>query len=512
MSTSAVQSSTQVTFTATLDGVTRQATLVVNAPAPTLASAQLLASPVTGGQGSTLRVTLSGAAPAGGVTVTLSSGNTGVATVAASVQVPSGSSSADAPVSTSAVQSATQVVFNATLASVTRQATLTVNPAAVAPALVSVALGAPQILGGESTTFTITLSAVAPQGGLAVGLSSTNAGAAAIPPSVTVPAGSSSAQVGIATSAVGSATPVSLAATLSSVTRQATLTLTPPAVSALAVNPSSVQGGTGANCTLTLNGRAPAGGLLVALQSSNTAAAIVPLSVMVGGGQTSANFQVATQAVNAATTVQLQASASGRSVSANLGVNPAEAPAPVLRGLAASYSASALRLDITAVLSAPAPAGGARVGLGANNNGVANLAGQQILIPAGAVSGAASFTVTPPAGSIVLTVTGTVGASTRSASLLVWNPTVTIDAIRAPATIGVNQWVVATVTLTGPAPANGPAPALSVSGAIGQTQWVFPLSAGRNNAIFAYRASARGAGTVSVSYGGVTKSIAVTVQ
>jgi hypothetical protein len=70
------------------------------------------------------------------------------------------------------------------------------------------------------------------------------------------------------------------------------------ALSALSVSPTDVVGGDPATGTVTLSAAAPAGGVVVALSSDNTAAATVPASVTVPAGATSATFPVTTNAVS----------------------------------------------------------------------------------------------------------------------------------------------------------------------------------------------------------------------
>jgi len=86
---------------------------------------------VTGGNSSTGTVTLSGAAPAGGATVALSSNNTTAATVPSSVTVAAGATAATFTVSTSAVAASTTVTISATYSGATRSASLTVTPASL---------------------------------------------------------------------------------------------------------------------------------------------------------------------------------------------------------------------------------------------------------------------------------------------------------------------------------------------------------------------------------------------
>jgi len=98
VTTSAVATSTTVTISAAYGGVTKTASLTVTPappPPPTLSSLTLNPSSVIGGaQSSTGRVTLSSPAPAGGVTVMLSSSNPGVASVPSSIVVPAGATTA----------------------------------------------------------------------------------------------------------------------------------------------------------------------------------------------------------------------------------------------------------------------------------------------------------------------------------------------------------------------------------------------------------------------------------
>jgi hypothetical protein len=413
LATTAVASLTTVTFTATLAGINKQAALTVNPPAATLQSAAFLSSTVIGGQAATLRISLSAAAGSGGVTVTLASGNTNAATIAGSVQIPSGSASADVPVTTKTVGSATQVIFTAGLGSTTRQATLTVNPP-ISVTLGSTALALSSVTGGTNTTLQISLSQAATSN-TTVSLSSSNPGAASVPGSVSVPAGSSSVQAAVTTSPVGSVTQVVITATLGSVSRQSTLTVNPPALSAVTVSPGAVQGGAPATGTVTLSARAPSAGVMVTLASGNTAAATVPGSVQIPGGQTSATFAVTTKTVSAATTVNIAATALGRTVIGSVGVNPAPAPQVTVTSVSAS-------------------------------------------------------------------------------------------------TISANGWALGWVYLSGPAVAGATAPVLTSGGVVDQVSWLSPISPGSTSGMLIFHASARGAGTISVSYGGVTKTATVTAR
>ncbi len=93
------------------------------------------------------------------------------------------------------------------------------------------------VIGGESSTGTVSLSVAAPPGGAVVTLSSNHA-AAQVPASVTVPAGSISAPFTVATSVVSSSVSVSITATLGS-SLQSTLTVNSTGTTLTSANPAT---------------------------------------------------------------------------------------------------------------------------------------------------------------------------------------------------------------------------------------------------------------------------------
>src|SRR5205807_7533971 len=115
-------------------------------------------------------------------------------------------------------------------------------------------------------TGTVTLSRAAPSGGAAVALSSNNTTAARVPASVTVAAGATTANFTVSTSAVTASTAVTISAAYAGTTRTATLTVNPAApppvtLSSLALNPTSVTGGTHSSTgTATLSRADPTSG------------------------------------------------------------------------------------------------------------------------------------------------------------------------------------------------------------------------------------------------------------
>ena len=179
------------------------------------------------------------------------------------------------------------------------------------PALTSLTVGPTSVVGGSTPTGTVTLAGPAPSGGVVVTLSD-NSAASSPPVTVTVAQGSPSATFAIGTSAVAGDTPVTVSATANGVTRTASLTVRAARPSSVTLTSSAVDGPDRVSGTVRLDGPAPAGGLAVALSSSNPAVATVAVpSVTVPAGGTSASFDVDAAAVDQDTQVTISASAVG---------------------------------------------------------------------------------------------------------------------------------------------------------------------------------------------------------
>ncbi|MCS7273523.1 MAG: S8 family serine peptidase [Fimbriimonadales bacterium] len=189
------------------------------------------------------------------------------------------------------------------------------------PSLIGLRLSSSSVVGGNSVTGTVTLSAPAPAGGFVVSLSSSNPNVATVPSTVTVPAGATSANFTVSTRSVSSPTTVTITASANGVSRQATLTVNPATVTlqSLTISPSAVWGGQSATGTVTLTGPAPAGDIVVQLHSSSNRAT-VPSSVTVPAGATSASFVIRTRSAFSVETVTITATYGGVSRSAQLTV------------------------------------------------------------------------------------------------------------------------------------------------------------------------------------------------
>jgi len=135
VTTSSVASFTTGQIDATAGGVTRTEfiSLGPGASAPALQSLSLGAGSVTGGTSVAGTVTLTAAAPSGGVSVTLSTSNPSAAQVTPSVTVPAGQTQTGFTVTTFTVTANTIVTITGFQGSTTKSVSLTVLPGSTQP-------------------------------------------------------------------------------------------------------------------------------------------------------------------------------------------------------------------------------------------------------------------------------------------------------------------------------------------------------------------------------------------
>jgi hypothetical protein len=459
-------------------------------------------STVTGGQTTTANtLSLVGAAPSGGVVVALSSSNPGVATVPPTVTVAAGSASALFSVATSTVAVSTQVTISAIYNAVTKTATLAVNP----NVLFGVSVSPASVNGGATAQGTATLGGPAPAGGAVVLLSS-NSAAATVSPSVTIPAGATSATFAVATSAVGSSTQATISGSYNAVTKTATLTVNPNVLTGVSVAPASISGGASALGTATLGGPAPASGAVIMLTSSS-AAATVPPSVTIPAGASSATFAVGALAVGSSTQVTISGSYNGVTKTAALTVLPSAltgvsvAPASVSGGATAQG---------TATLGGPAPASGAVVML--SSSSAAATVPPSVTIPAGAKSATFAVATSVVATSTQATITATYSGVTKTAVLSVNRDALSSIAL-SPESVTGGTSASCTLTLSGPAPPGAQIQVRS-SSQFAVVPRTVTVSAGSLSTTF--RATTRQVRasiqvTISASFGGVKKSATLTL-
>jgi uncharacterized protein (TIGR03437 family) len=318
VSTPTTAASESTTITAQATSVTLTATLQIDPTnLPQLNLFTITPATVQGGASFTGTVGLSGLAPLGGVNVQLTSSDT-VVQPPASVTVPANSSTANVTIPTTAVTSPHTVTLSATFGSTTLTQQVTVAPP------IQLTLNPVSVTGGASVTGTVTLGAVAPTTGANIAVTSSGTSFASTPGTVNIPAGQSTATFTITTFAVTAAHTVTITATDGAVgSATATLTVNPQTAGQLqsvAVSPTQVNGGATATGTVTLSGPAAFGGVVVALKSSNSLVATVPLTLTVPQGSTTATFTINTSTVASAQTITITATAGSISETATLTV------------------------------------------------------------------------------------------------------------------------------------------------------------------------------------------------
>jgi hypothetical protein len=210
-----------VTISASSGPSARSASVTVTPGA--LSDLILSAGSVLGGSSTGFVLTLNGKAPPGGAVVALSSSSGSATVLPSSVTIPAGASTATFALATNPVAAVTKVQVTAAYGGVSKSASLTIQP----PALAELSVKPGDVKGGASAAGTVRLSGKAPVGGFTISLVSSNPAVASVPASVTVPGGAVSANFAIATSPVSASSKVNIQATNAGATRSAPLVVTP---------------------------------------------------------------------------------------------------------------------------------------------------------------------------------------------------------------------------------------------------------------------------------------------
>ena len=373
--TAQVTTSASVTVTAEYNTVIKTAGVTIAAVVlPNLTAASVTPSSVVGGATAILAITLSGPAPTGGASVSLSS-NSAAFPVPASVVVPARASGVQLSVRTASVTASASVTVTATYNGASKTAGVTVTPA-VLPSLTSVTIAPSSVTGGSSVTLAVTLSGPAPPGGATVKLSSSNAAVLPAPATIVVPAGqasifvaAASASVKVKTTQVTASTSVTVTATYNGGSKTASVTVTPlvlPSLTSVTVTPASVASGTLAALEIILGGPAPAGGASVSLKSSD-AAFPVPASISIRAGMSDGGLYTLTKTVTASTPVTVTATYNGAGKTASFILLPAVLPSLTSLTVTPSSLTGGNTAELVIGLSGFPPPGGPPVTLSSSS-------------------------------------------------------------------------------------------------------------------------------------------------
>ena len=447
-----------------------------------------------------LPVALTTAAPAGGVTVLLTSSNPARLSIPVSVFVPAGATSPVVLPVISGLDLGTVTIGAAavgyTPASQTARVTATIS---LSPSTVT-------FIDVGTRTLTLTLSGPAPAGGKAISLSSTDTAVATVPPTVTIAQNATTASVIVTGVAPGSATIRANGTELAETT--ASIIFSPPDI-ILPIN-LVVALGEQAQFPVTLN-RPSLGTTFVELSSSDPTKVSLSLqNVIFTDGQTTPNSQPRVTGLTAgAVTV----------TAATVGLNSNRVSVRV--GLGYSFASPSLAITgtetsmIALTLSGPAPQNGVEVTLTSNNPGVAT-------VPPSVVFGANTTVVMVPVTAVTPGSTTILATSTNAGDATL-NVTVTgaagAGAIVLPSigTLAQGQVLAFPVSLTAPAAAGGVTVTLTsnASGVLTIAPLTVNIPAGQTQATVVPQVTAAGGGTASItataaSYAAVSRTGQVT--
>jgi hypothetical protein len=331
-----------------------------------------------------------------------------------------------------------------------------------------------------------------------------------VPSSVKVQAGATTATFPVNTDTVTAITPVTVTGNYL-VQHTGALTVN-PALTSLSVDPSSVEGGTSANGTVTLGTPAPSGGAVVALSSDNLAAT-VPVNVTVPDGTTTASFTITTSSVVASTSATISATYGGAMQAAALSINP---PA-----LSSSFASPTISFgEVSSTPTGSAPAADATVAPSSSSASLTAPANVTVVPNSTATVAATTTAATFMAPSISVSaanpVTGAAASSgLTSTSTLAVNPpelaSLTVDST----TVSSGAFFTGTVTLDAPAPAGGTLVTLSDDCAFTATPASVTVPAGATGATFTVASTSVAATTsltVTATLNGVTKTATLTLD
>jgi len=493
-------STSRYTFiTASGGGITVSNTLTVS---PLLNSLSLLPSHVIGGGSFSAVVVLNENAPNDGSLILPSTNNSNVAPVPDSVPLPPGASQVTFPVSTNPVSVSTAVTIGALLNG--NQSTAVVT---VLPVLSTFSLSATSVLNGTTVRGTVTLPAAAYAGGITVNLTSSDTSVATVQPSVTIPAGLTSATFNIATLAVLSSSPITITASSGASVKQDPLTVNPSAVLSVTLSPTSVVGGKNSTGTVKLNGPAPMGGISVSLSSDTPSVAATQGTVTVLAGLSSATFPITTVPLSSSTPANITASYNNAGISTQLTVNP---PSVSTLALAATSVIGGKNVSATITLNGQAPSGGISVTLGSSTT--AATPPSPVTVLGGATTATFVIPTAPVSTATPTTITATLGVA-KNVSLTV-NPPAMLTLGLSPSSVVGGVISVGTVTLNGAAPSGG----ISVTLTTGNSAVASPpanvtVSAGMTSATFNIQTNPVAPNTpITITATlGVTKSATLTV-
>ncbi len=365
------------------------------------------------------------------------------------------------------------------------------------------------IADGGKTLGTVTLNLAAPKAGTPLTLASSSP-LVAFTGTASVESGKTTKTFPLTAGYPEQSTPVQLKVTSGDVSAAATLTVqgVRPQSVALSTKTPPTAGQYTFNVMLdhaTTNGKA----VTVSLSSSSSVV-VVPASVTVPAGQTSAAFTAAVSPVNADTKATLTAAANGANVAVDLMLKSATANLDGV-SFALLQVAGGTSAALTVRMNGPAPTGGAVVSLAADAPGL--ILPASVTVPAGKTAVSVAIPSRPVAAKTTITVSAAYKGATKTASIAL-TPPVLIGLSLPTAAIASGGTIVGGVAISSAAPAGGLVIALKGTGLAALPASV-TIAAGATSGTFTFTAPTVTKATtypITATLNGATKQGSVTVS
>jgi hypothetical protein len=299
---------------------------------PIVASVSVTPTTVPGGLGTIANglVTLSGVAPAEGVTVQLNLDSTDYAFFTGSANpqqlslvIPAGAQTGTFTITTKPATVSQNVALTANFAG-----DISTTQFTVVPWLTAFAVTPNKVQGGTNSNGKITLAAAAPTGGVTVNLASSNTSVVEFTPAtVTVPAGQNSLIFPISTKPQTADKAVTISASLLGKSLNANLSVTTLNfnLTGVSITPNPIGPLETATATVTIDRPAPDSGYTVAIATSDPTVAAIQngdTTVVIGPGQTTGTFTLVGGVIGKSTNATITASILGQTKTATVTVSP----------------------------------------------------------------------------------------------------------------------------------------------------------------------------------------------
>jgi len=374
-------------------------------------------------------------APRTDITIKLTNSNPTAATIPASVVITAGSTTATFAATTTISSSDASTQVSASYLDTTSEVTLTVKGFAVQ----SLTLTPSTVKGGSASVGCVKLNHAAPIA-FTVTLTTSSPGAASLPASLVIPAGSTQANFNITTYPQWTTSAVTIGASiLSGTPASATLTVTAPQVSSF-IAPTTILGVQILPCSVTIDGPAPVGFTIPILATSPYLTFLSPVTFAEGSTSSSIYGYAGDPSASVNLQVTCGSKTVGVTIKPNLVASINVSPSTVIGG-------SATVVTGTVALTGPTYQPVA-VQLSASDIAGATSVPVLLTIP---VSGVATFTVghevvgAPTAAAIWTT---RLGKLKSTSLLLLPNPILSVKITPSSFVGGSTTIVAGTVTLT----------------------------------------------------------------